>query len=76
MFEDNILHRRYSHIRRRTFGSYQAISGASLQVIGKSLGHKSTQATRIYVRLNLDAVRSSVEKATEAMFQLSDAIDQ
>jgi site-specific recombinase XerD len=58
------------HDIRRTFGSYQAISGASLQVIGKSLGHKSTQATQIYARLNLDAVRSSVEKATEAMFQI------
>ena len=59
------------HDIRRTFGSYQAISGSSLQVIGKSLGHKSTQATQIYARLNLDAVRSSVEKATEAMFSLS-----
>lgn len=59
------------HDIRRTFGSYQAISGSSLQVIGKSLGHKSTQATQIYARLNLDAVRNSVEKATEAMFQLS-----
>lgn len=58
------------HDIRRTFGSYQAISGSSLQVIGKSLGHKSTQATQIYARLNLDAVRRSVEKATEAMFQL------
>lgn len=46
-----------------TPGSYQAI--------GRSLGHKSTQATQIYARLNLDVVRSSVEKATEAMFQLS-----
>lgn len=60
------------HDIRRTFGSYQAISGASLQVIGKSLGHKSTQATQIYARLNLDAVRSSVERATEAMFRLGD----
>lgn len=27
----------------RTFGSYQAISGGSLPIIGKSLGHKSAQ---------------------------------
>ncbi|PSR55777.1 recombinase XerD [Adhaeribacter arboris] len=56
------------HDIRRTFGSYQALTGASLQVIGKSLGHKSTQATQIYARLNLDAVRASIEKATGAMF--------
>lgn len=31
------------HDIRRTFGSYQAITGASLQIIGKSLGHKSPQ---------------------------------
>lgn len=58
------------HDVRRTFGSYQAITGASLQVIGKSLGHKSTHATQIYARLNLDAVRNSIEKATDAMFAL------
>ena len=44
------------HDIRRTFGSYQAITGASLQVIGKSLGHKSQYATQIYARLNLDPV--------------------
>lgn len=58
------------HDIRRTFGSYQAISGTSLQVIGKSLGHKSAQATQIYARLNLDAVRESINKSTEVMFNL------
>jgi len=56
------------HDLRRTFGSYQAISGTSLQIIGKSLGHKSIQSTQIYARLNIDAVRSSVETATNMMF--------
>lgn len=56
------------HDLRRTFASYQAMTGASLQVIGKSLGHKSQQATQIYARLNLDPVRDSVEKAVDAMF--------
>ena len=51
------------HDIRRTLGSYQAISGASLQIIGKSLGHKSSQATEIYSRMNLDPVRQSVDKA-------------
>lgn len=59
------------HDIRRTFGSYQAIAGASLQVIGKSLGHKSMHSTQIYARLNLDTVRASVEAATNTMFQLS-----
>lgn len=36
------------HDIRRTLGSYQALTGASLPVIGKSLGHKSQQATSIY----------------------------
>jgi hypothetical protein len=55
------------HDLRRSLGSWQAVTGASSYVIGKSLGHKSQQATAIYARLNLDPVRASVEKATEAM---------
>jgi integrase len=51
------------HDLRRTLGSWQARAGASLQVIGKSLGHKSQQATAIYSRLDLDPVRTSVEGA-------------
>ena len=51
------------HDIRRTLGSYQAITGASLPIIGKSLGHKSGQATQIYSRMNLDPVRNSLEKA-------------
>jgi integrase len=59
------------HDIRRTFGTYQALTGASLQVIGKSLGHKSVETTQIYARLNLDAVRASVERATTTMLQLA-----
>lgn len=55
------------HDLRRTFGSYQALTGASLPVIGRSLGHKSLQATQIYARLNLDPVRAAMEKGTAAM---------
>ena len=47
--------------RRRT--------GASLAIIGKSLNHKSQQATAIYARLDLDPVRQSVNTATAAMFE-------
>jgi integrase len=59
------------HDIRRTFGSYQAISGASLQIIGKSLGHKSQQSTQVYARLHNDPVRASIDTATEAMLQFS-----
>jgi integrase len=55
------------HDLRRSLGSWQAISGASLAIIGKSLGHKSADATMIYARLNLDPVRNSLNAATSAM---------
>ncbi|MCA3269505.1 MAG: recombinase XerD, partial [Thalassospira sp.] len=55
------------HDLRRSLGSWQASTGASGYIIGKSLGHKSQQATQIYARLNLDPVRESVERATQAM---------
>jgi integrase len=60
------------HDLRRTLGSFQAAAGASQYVIGKSLGHKSQQATAIYARLNLDPVRQSVETAIAAMNKARD----
>lgn len=62
------LHDLRLHDLRRTLGSWQAATGASLPIIGKSLGHKSLGATQIYARLNLDPVRDSVNRATDAMF--------
>jgi integrase len=59
------------HDLRRTLGSWQAASGASLPVIGKSLGHRSIHATQIYARLDLDLVRASVTAATQAMIAAS-----
>src|SRR5262249_52645918 len=41
------------HDLRRTLGSWQAAGGASLPIIGKSLGHKNQRTTQIYARLNL-----------------------
>ena len=55
------------HDLRRTLGSWQAKTGASLAIIGKSLNHKTLQATAIYSRLDLDPVRQSVNIATQAM---------
>ncbi|MEC5215714.1 integrase [Actimicrobium sp. GrIS 1.19] len=55
------------HDLRRTLGSWQAKSGASLAIIGKSLNHKNVATTAIYARLDLDPVRLSVNMATSAM---------
>ncbi|MFU1519407.1 tyrosine-type recombinase/integrase [Vreelandella alkaliphila] len=53
------------HDLRRTLGSWQAKHGASLAIIGKSLNHKSVQATAIYARLDIDPVRDSVTRAVD-----------
>lgn len=58
------------HDLRRTLGSWQAATGATTAIIGKSLGHKSQRATAVYERLNIDPVRDSVERATAAMWEL------
>lgn len=55
------------HDLRRTLGSWQAKTGASLAIVGKSLNHKSPSTTAIYARLDLDPVRDSVDRATNAM---------
>lgn len=41
------------HDLRRMLGSFQAAAGANQYIIGKSLGHKSQQATAIYARWGL-----------------------
>ncbi|MDO9485021.1 MAG: site-specific integrase [Actinomycetota bacterium] len=55
------------HDLRRTLASWQAMTGASLPIIGKSLNHKTPQATAIYARLNNDPVRASMQKAATAL---------
>jgi integrase len=60
------------HDLRRTLGSYQAITGASLHIIGKSLGHKATATTAVYARLSADPVRESMQKATDKMLGFVD----
>jgi integrase len=53
--------------RVRTRAEETALVGESLQVIGKSLGHKSLQSTQIYARLQHDPARNAMEKAVSAM---------
>lgn len=55
------------HDLRRTMGSYQSSLGANGFIIGKTLGHKSSRATDIYARLNLDPVKESMKQAVGAM---------
>lgn len=62
-----------SHLRphdlRRSLGSWQAMGGTSLPIIGKSLGHTQAQTTMIYARLQLDSIRDSVTAATTAIME-------
>ena len=58
------------HDLRRTLGSWQAITGSSMIIIGKSLGHKSQKATEVYARLNITPVRESIENAVSAMLNI------
>lgn len=57
------------HDLRRTLGSYQAIGGSSLQIIGQSLGHKSLQSTQIYARLINAPVRQSTNMAVAKILE-------
>jgi len=56
------------HDMRRTLGSFQAAAGASMAIIGASLGHEpGSPATAIYARLNLNPIKASVDAAIAAM---------
>jgi integrase len=55
------------HDLRRTLGSWQAKTGASLLIIGKSLQHQSSKTTEVYARLDSAPVARSVNIATCAM---------
>jgi integrase len=63
----------HMHDLRRTLGSWQAINGSSLAIIGASLGHQSLEATKVYARLSADPVRASVVNATNAIFESAPA---
>ena len=57
------------HDLRRTLGSWMAMNGTSLAIIGRSLGHKSLQATEIYARLSDEPVRASMNAAVQKMLE-------
>ncbi len=60
------------HDLRRSLGSWQAIAGASLQVIGASLGHRDHKATQVYSRLTMTPVRQSVDNTVQAMIEAAE----
>jgi len=62
------------HDLRRTLGSYMAISGSSLPIIGKALNHKSQVSTAIYARLSQAPVMDAITTAV-AMIKGNDVLD-
>ncbi len=64
------------HDLRRSLGSWQAATGANMSVISKTLNHKDIATTEIYARLDLEPVREAMEKATAAMLEATQAIQQ
>ena len=63
------------HDLRRTQGSYQVRTGASLVVVQKALGHKCYQSTTIYARLDMDPVRSAMQRATEDILRKAGVLE-
>jgi|GEM_PF-2544236 len=61
------------HDLRHTFASHMAIQGKSLYIIGKMLGHKDTQTTQRYAKLNtgaLEDLANSMSAVVQAAVQV------
>ena len=43
--------------------------GATTAIIGKTLAHKSVEATRVYERIDIDPVREFITLANEAIYK-------
>lgn len=64
------------HDLRRSLGSWMVGSGASLQVIGKTLGHHDPATTLVYARMNLDPVRAAVNTAVASMMAAGKPVEE
>ena len=60
------------HELRRTLGSWLAVQGYGLPLIGRALNHSNLSTTQIYARLDLEPVRSALEKTAQLMFGKSE----
>jgi integrase len=56
------------HDIRHTLASWQAMTGAELPLIMRTLAHKDIKSTMRYLHLNSSPVRASMAKAVNAMF--------
>jgi integrase len=74
----NILRKGFPDLRahdlRRTLATWQLNTGTKLEVVGKTLGHRSIKSTEIYARMQVAPVRKAVDTALSAMFD-STSID-
>jgi integrase len=59
------------HDLRRTLGSWLAVQGYSLPLIGRALNHSNLSTTQIYARLDLEPVRAALEKTARLMLDKS-----
>lgn len=69
LLEDGELKDLRLHDLRRSLGSWAAMTGASLPVIGRALGHRTASATMVYARLQHDPVLEAMERATATMLE-------
>jgi integrase len=60
------------HDLRRTVGSWLASSGASLPLIGKTLGHTQPQTTAIYARMDIEPVRRALNQYSENILMIAE----
>ena len=63
------------HDLRRSVGSWLAMSGHSLPVIGKVLGHSSPRTTQIYARLTDDVARVALEGHSQKLIEVLQSAD-
>lgn len=61
------------HDLRRTVGSWMAIDGASLPLIGKVLNHSNVNTTQIYARFHTTPVREAMEKLSVSYPKVEDS---
>lgn len=59
------------HDLRRTVGSWMAMSGASLPLIGKVLNHSDPSTTAIYARLAEDSARKALEEHAASILRVA-----